>query len=344
MTFVTSDNVIYISLSACVIATIYIKNNNNSILMSLGWSTMRMLTRLQMLANNMTSWCCDENSSQSDKVVITIVKDGKEIKEFVTDKYRTSDIASKCRDIDGYEFLYKTVNDMREQTITIRDSPESLSNDVKTSAPLLMAAIKARDKEFLVSNLGSFFVVGNKLFNRSFVQWYLNKYHHLNIYDEDYSVVLYTSMGTPVLLTKHDEIIIEMDSYVILYNGKPKQENKPVEYVWRGLSEDDIQDDEDTENSNDKGIQTSGCVDEEISAPSTPPSSTLSPFAKPEHGESPSPLSLQSQATEKSYDVVNHVEQEDSNTEDEDEDECEACESEGIRTGPKEKGFWSWFV
>ena len=205
MTFVTFDNVIYISLSACVIATIYIKNNNNSILMSLGWSTMRMLTRLQMLANNMTSWCCDENSSQSDKVVITIVKDGKEIKEFVADKYRTSDIVSKCRDVDGYEFLYKTVNDMREQTITIRDSPESLSNDVKTSAPLLMAAIKARGKEYLVSNLESFFVVGNKLFNRSFVQWYLNKYYHLNIYDEDYSVVLYTSAGTPVLLTKHDE-------------------------------------------------------------------------------------------------------------------------------------------
>ena len=83
---------------------------------------------------------------------------------------------------------------------------------------------------------------------------------------------------------------------VIHIFGKPKQENKPVEYVWRGLSEDDIQDDEDTENSNDKGIQTSGCVDEEISAPSTPPSSTHAPFRDRRFGSrriSLRPLALQ---------------------------------------------------
>lgn len=332
MTFVTSDKVIYISLSACVIATIYIKNNNNSILMSLGWSTMRMLTRLQILANNMTSWCCDDNNSKSDKVIITVVKDGKEIKEFVSSKYLTSDITSQCRDVGDYEFIYKTVNDMRSQTITIRESPESLNNDEPTSAPLLMAAIKARKKEFLVSNLESFFVVGNKLFNRSFVQWYLNKYHHLNIYDEDYSVVLYTTIGDPLMLSKNDEIIIEKDSYVVWYNGEP-----PPDLVWRGLTQDDIPDNE----SNDKGVQT---YDEEVSAPSTPPSSTLSPFAKPEHGESPSPLSLQSQATEKSYDVVNHTEHDNSDTEDEDEEDEDEEEHATLRNGPKERGFWSWFI
>ena len=92
ISFVTFDRIIYISLSACVITTMYIKNKNDNIIMNLGWEAMRIFTRLQMFTNNMTSWCCDHTETESNKSIITIVKDGKEINEFAIDKHLTTTI------------------------------------------------------------------------------------------------------------------------------------------------------------------------------------------------------------------------------------------------------------
>ena len=64
---------------------------------------------------------------------------------------------------------------------------------------------------------------------------------------------------------------------------------------------------------------------------------------KPDNGDAPSPLSIQSQATDKSYDVVNDINVEDK-TENQDNDEDDDEDDDNIRQGPKEKGFWSWFI
>ena len=343
ISFVTFDKIIYVSLSACVITTIYIKNKNDNIVMNLGWEAMRILTRLQMLTNNMTSWCCDyDNSIKTNKHIFTVVKDGKEIEEFAIEKELTSAINEKCKKIKDYEFIYKTVNDMSSQLITIRENPELLHNSECIDVPLLMAAIKHNNKEHLVTNLKSFFILDNKLFNRSFVQWYLNKYYHKNIFDEDYTVVLFTTSGSPVTLNKCDELIIKKDGYKIIYDKKICTDTTTGN-AWRGLDESDIPDEDANITPNCKGNQTSLDTSDNLSVPSTPPSSSLSPFIKPENGESPSPLSLKSQATDKSYDVVNDIQNEEPNEElNHDDNDNEKDNTE--RLGPKEKGFWSWFI
>ena len=345
VSFVTLDKIVYVSLSACLITTIYIKNKDDNIIMSLGWEAMRIFTRLQMYANNMTSWCCDYGDTKGSSLcVITIVKDGKEIKEFASEKEKTGFINETCKEIPDYEFIYRTINDMRSQTITIREAPELLHNTKTTDAPLLMAAIRHNGEEHLVSNLSSFFVVNNRLFNRSFVQWYLNKYYHKNIYDDDYSVIIYTSSGSPIMMSKSDELIIKENGYKIMYNGEETKSTLPSTGYTHYLDEDEIEDDElPNMTLNDKSNQTSFNTSENVSVPSTPPSSTLSPFMKPDNGDAPSPLSIQSQATDKSYDVVNDINVEDK-TENQDNDEDDDEDDDNIRQGPKEKGFWSWFI
>jgi hypothetical protein len=270
-------------------AVIYINNNGciNKIAMNVAWNGMRVLSQLQIWYNGMLSNCCGlwTNHNKMDKCIY-IIREGKSIEseiiaDDVTMKFNKNYdlVIFRYPSLDDSEtFLYKRYNEI----------PSNLSEDKPIKSLFIVVNIRYGGKVYTVENTDSLMIPNTTIFDRTYTQWYMQYFHNLEIFDDDYEIELLDNEMNEISFNHTKYIKLRDDIYSV---GNDAHFNT---LIWRGiLTQKDIPD----------NLITNHEVN--ISDISSPP---LIGRTITESNKVITPLSIRSNNTDASFDIVDESE------------------------------------
>jgi len=264
-------------------AVIYINNSAYIDNMALGaaWYGMRVLTQLQMWCNDVIGDCCG-NGSRVIGWHLDIVLDGRIVKRI----YERDSVEYRGN-YDMAMFSYPDPrNDSRILYRRYNELPAEPA-EANSNHTLFMAASIAHDGEtYAVEDIGVLTIPNTRIFDRCHTQWFMRRFHCVDILDDEYRIEFLDRDMTKVDIA-HTQYIELSDSG---YTVGPS----PDLPVWRGvLAARDI-------------------------PPDRPPSEVARladigsppPFAEAikEGDAATTPMSLGSDRTEASFDMVDEAE------------------------------------
>ena len=219
-------------------AIIYINNNEyiQQKAMSCAWTSMRILSRLQMWYNDMFSNCCGLwYSNDITNRTIYIVSEGRAVKSEIVSTYMTTTYNN------NYDLVIFKYPDPEHQDKFVykryQEIPDTLTETPPIKGLFFTANIKYGGKTYEIDAINALTVPNTRLFDRSYMQWYMQFFHGLEIFDDNYNVELLDNDMKTVEFDHTKFINITDDNYEM-------SDNMPTtDTVWRSiLSEHDIPD------------------------------------------------------------------------------------------------------
>jgi hypothetical protein len=219
-------------------AIIYINNNEyiQQKAMSCAWTSMRIVSRLQIWYNDMFSNCCGLwYSSDIANRTLYIIAEGKAVK---SETVSTDMTTTYNKNYDLVIFKYP---DPEHQDKSVykryQEIPDTLTETPPLKGLFFTANIKYGGKTYEIDAINSLTVPNTRLFDRSYMQWYMQLFHGIEIFDDNYNVELLDNDMNTVEFDHTKFINITSDNYE-MSDAVPTTHT-----VWRCiLNEDDIPD------------------------------------------------------------------------------------------------------
>lgn len=217
---------------------IYINNNNyiNERAMSCAWTSMRIVSRLQIWYNDMFSkcWECWFSNQRATRFVY-VIKEGKTVK---VETLLDNDALRYTEDYDLVIMQYPNPEQTDKQVYKRYDEiPMSVKEEVPIKDLFFAINVKYGGKNYEIESVNSHTIPNTKIFDRSYTQWYMHFFHGLEIFDDDYIVEVLDSNMESITFDHKKFITITDSSYIIDDNVHA------LRPVWRSiLSEKDIPD------------------------------------------------------------------------------------------------------
>ena len=267
-------------------AVIYINNNTYIDNMALGvaWYGMRAFTQVQLWCNDALGDCCGLWRDQRDVGRhLDIVLDGKIVKripegepieyrgdyDLVMFRYPDPQVDSRP--------LYRRYNELPTEPI-----------EAKSNYSLFMAAsVEFNDTTYAVEDVGLLTIPNTRIFDRCYTQWFMRHFHGVDVLDDEYRVELLDQDMTKIEVAHTQYIELDCSGYRV----GPCADTS----AWRGiLSAHDIPADSPPSSGRTRLAETN-----------SPPLLTR---AAKESDAATTPLSLRSDHTEASFDMVDEAE------------------------------------
>ena len=177
---------------------------------------------------------------------LKFIENGKEIAEFIVSgdpiptKYdfvlHEIPAAKDDQLYDKYILRYEHHNDMKQIEYCAK-------NDFNLFTVQIILNDNINDIIRFNVRQNHFYINGNKLFDRKFIQWYLNIYHDIKLIPEDTYIVTFIDHNMNyIMLDEHDYIVIKENKYDIIRTKKNIVENS--EEIVSSSSEEEYEDDE----------------------------------------------------------------------------------------------------
>lgn len=215
---------------------IYINNNHyiNERVMSCAWTSMRIVSRLQMWYNDMFSkcwecWFFNQHASR----FIYVIKEGKTVK---AETLLNDHVLRYKKDYDFVIIQYPNSENTNKVVYKRYDEiPSSFTEEAPVKDLFFAINIKYGGKNYEIESVSSHTIPNTKIFDRSYTQWYMQFFHGLEIFDDDYLVEVLDGNMESTTFDHKKFILIANSSYTIsdnLHTSTP---------VWRSiLTEQDI--------------------------------------------------------------------------------------------------------
>lgn len=219
-------------------AIIYINNNDyiNKKTMSCAWTSIRLASQLQIWYNDMFSnCCCFWYSNDNIKRTLYIISEGKIVS---SETILQNNIVNRRINYDLIIFKYP--NPDNPDTF-VYNRYQEVNETLVESSPIkglfLTVNIKYGGKSYEIDNINNLTIPNTRIFDRSYMQWYMQYFHDLEIFDDDYHIELLDNNMDQVTFDHTKFINITNDGYNI--NNNVSITNT----VWRSiLAEQDIPD------------------------------------------------------------------------------------------------------
>lgn len=199
----------------------------NKVYTSVALHCLNVYTSIHMFIRKVYNWILLNIRNQND--FITFIKNGHEIK--ICER---SQLMYLKENTDNYEMvLYTnfiksndilTKNVLRLSNIINKNyliNPNIISSNIK----FIDIRVLYNDSNYVIDfGKDNYYIVGNVLFDRSFIKWYLNMYHSVFIDDdEDYICHILDDNVNFIQIDSSSYVVIEKDKYTI-ENTKKSEE------------------------------------------------------------------------------------------------------------------------
>ena len=203
--------------------------------MQCAWNGMRMASRLEIWYNDMFSNCCGLWDTSDDTRFLYVVCEGRIVKSY-TGSYDT--ISSYVGNYDLAIFRYPN-SESPEKPVYKRyeETSNGFTETQSIKGLFFVANIKYGGKSYEIEDINGLTVPNTKIFDRSYVQWYMNFFYNLEIFDDDYVVELLDNNMTQIVFNHTQFVNISEHGYTM------SNAHSSSTTVWRGiLAEHDIPD------------------------------------------------------------------------------------------------------
>jgi hypothetical protein len=188
--------------------------------------------------------------------MIKFIENGKEIAEFIL----SGDAVPPHYDFVLHEipaakndYLYDKYILRYEDHNNVKQIEYSAENDFNLFTVQII--LNENINDIIRFNVGKnhFFINGNRLFDRKFVQWYLNVYHDIQLNTADTYIVTFIDHNMNyIVLDEHDYIVIKQNKYDIIRTKQNRIENSEELVSSSGEGEDDVEDEGEDEEEYDE--------------------------------------------------------------------------------------------
>ena len=180
---------------------------------------------------------------------IKFIENGKEIAEFILsgDPIPTQyDFVLHEIPAAKNDYLYEKYILRYEDHNNVKQIEYSAENDFNLFTVQII--LNENINDIIRFNVGQnhFYINGNRLFDRKFVQWYLNIYHDIQLNTADTYIVTFIDHNMNyIVLDEHDYIVIKQNNYDIIRTKQNLVENS--EELLSSSGDEDEEDEEDEE-------------------------------------------------------------------------------------------------
>ena len=224
-------------------------------LAGLSWRTIRIISKLQLCSTGMLrnarciilrALCCDYQTLPKNRLFL--VREGKE-----TEINETDDISAIPHDMVIHE-QHTMLSEGEDRVLYARCDSPSTETTLEPAHGIFMAVtVVFEGRTYEMKDMASLCVIGTRIFDRVHLQWYMMRFHGIEILDEPYELNILTSGFEQLTILPADYVLVARAGFIVHGRSRPPkaygtdgagltidthQCEEP--HVWRNLTEADI--------------------------------------------------------------------------------------------------------